>query len=61
MAGKDGFDAFAVGIELELEHAQLLATCHGEETFCGGKSRTDMPLGGLLENVDTPLIGHASR
>ena len=57
MAGKEGFDAFAIRIELELEDAQLLATCHGEEAFSGGKGRAGMPLCSLLEGVDTLLIG----
>lgn len=57
MAGKDGFDAFAVSVELELKDAQLLAKRYGEEAFDGGKGRTDMPLGGLLEGVDALLMG----
>ena len=56
MTGEERFDALAVGVELALQHPQLLAARQGEEASGGGGGRAHMPLCRLFKRPDAFFI-----
>ena len=57
VAGEEGLDTLAVGVELAPEDAQLLATGDGEEALGGDDGCADMPFPGFFKCRDPFLIG----
>ena len=56
MAGKERGDAFAIGVELLWEHAELLAPGHGGEAFGGHERGAGFPFAGFCKDGDAGLI-----